>query len=327
QALIDRINADLANDLGNAVHRSLAMLERYFEGVIPEPGLPEGVDRDVREVAERAVREVGRRIRAFELNEALAEVWRLVNRLNKYIDETEPWSLARHPSRRDRLATVMYHVFEGLRFVALLVGPFLPTAARQAWAQLGIGEPFEDQTIEAAQWGGLRPGTRTRRSGPLFPRIETDQEASAERGARQPAPLPTGAPHGPAHPAPPVKAADGKKERNAASSSELISIDEFGRIELRVARVRAAEPVSGADRLLKLQLDLGGEERQVVAGIAQHYTPEALIGKSVVVVANLRPARLRGERSEGMILAGVSDEGDLRLITVDGDLAPGSRVR
>lgn len=324
QALIERINADLANDLGNLLHRSLAMLGRYFQGEVPAPGDEAAhgePDEQLRTLAGETPARVGGAMERLELNQALIELWRLVGRANKYLDETEPWALARE-GRRDRLATVMYNVLETQRIVALLLRPFMPQTAAKIWDQLGVEAPLEGQRLDAARWGGLVPGTRVQPGPPLFPRLEReddeDDEEDAESGeATAPAPQAQGKDG---------KAAVAQPERDGAAKPQ-ITIDEFARLDLRLATVLAAEPVAGTDRLMKLQVDLGHEQRQIVAGIQGHYEPDALVGRQVVIVANLKPAKLRGEISQGMVLAAEAPDGTLGLIAPDRPMPAGSEVR
>lgn len=315
RGLVERINADLANDLGNALHRSLAMLNRYFQGVVPTPGQADTLEKEIISLVEQVHENIRTHMDALRVNEALAEIWKLVGRLNKYIDETEPWALARVPEQRERLATVMYHVLEGLRIVALFVSPFIPSTAQNMWQQLGIEGDITKQTSELLAWGGFASGTKTQPGNPVFPRIDVekalaDEEGKGDDGVTQ------------------ETKQDEQKKQDAApaeTQDNLISIDDFAKVELRVAKIEEAEPVDGADRLLKLQVNLGQEQRQIVAGIAQHYAPDALPGKYIVVVTNLKPVKLRGEKSEGMLLA-ASDASGLRLITVDGELEPGAKI-
>ena len=332
QALVERINADLANDLGNALHRSAAMLARFCGGVIPAPGSEGERERALRALAGEVREAVDREVRSLRLNVALAELWRLVGAVNKYIDESEPWTLAKE-GNRDRLGTVMYHVFEALRVVGLLVYPFLPRIGSRILGQLGFDAARLGYADSA--WGGTRPGTRVEQGEPVFPRLDVDEvlerlEAENQAGAN-------GAQSGGQGTKPPAAAAGKQngnqpaKERATAVSTQqetnLITIDEFAKVKLRLAKVVAAERIAGADKLLKLQVDLGGETRQIVAGIAKHYEPERLIGKRVVVVANLKPAKLRGEISEGMLLAAVESDGRLGVVTVEEEIAPGSPVQ
>ncbi|BAS29001.1 methionine--tRNA ligase [Limnochorda pilosa] len=334
EALIERTNADLANDLGNLLHRSLSMLHRYQGGEIREPGSEEPLDRELANLAAGAFGRIDRRLEALALNEALEELWRVVRRGNKYLDQTEPWSLARDPAGAPRLARVLYTVAEALRLVGLLVAPFLPETGRRIWGQLGLGRSPHEAGPDQLAWGLLPAGTRVLPPEPIFPRFEREQEGDGETPARaaaepskvpQPeaaqAPAPSAAPGGDGEG--PSRSAPGDRDGTTTEAT----LDDFARLDLRLATVLKAGPVKGADRLLKLQLDLGGEIRQVVAGIARAYRPEELVGRRVVVVANLKPVRLRGELSQGMILAASTPDGALGLVTVDEELPPGSRVK
>ncbi|HET7558558.1 MAG TPA: methionine--tRNA ligase [Limnochordia bacterium] len=331
-ALIERTNADLANDLGNSLHRSLAMLGRYFGGVVPPRGPAEDVDRDLERVAEAAIARVDQTLERLELNVALAELWLLVGRINKYIDETEPWKLARN-GERERLAAVMYNTLEAIRIVAVLVKSFLPRTGEAIWAQLGIAQPLAELRFADLAWGGLAEGTITQPGQPIFPRIDPDHfeiggpGASGSRAAAE-GEKTAGKTSDKANTKEKTVSETPKSPEtpDANEGDGLIDIDQFAKVKLRLAEVVAAERHPNADRLLKLQVDLGGERRQIVAGIAKHYTPEQLVGRRIVVVANLKPATLRGEKSEGMLLAASSGE-KLSLLSVEGDLPPGSEVR
>ena len=310
RALIDRINADLANDLGNLLHRSVAMIGRYREGVIPQPGALTELEQDLQKLAAAAAADVNRHIDGLEINAALSAIWRLVSRANKYIDEAEPWTLNK-TGQSERLDTVLYHLGETLRILALLVKSFMPETGDKMWAQLGISQPIESCRFEDTAWGGLQPGTKVVKGDPIFPRIDPEELAEVEEAS---------------------SVAETKQEtadntvKETAAAKPLVSIEDFAKLDLRVAEIKAAEPVPGADRLLKLTVSVGEEERQIVAGIAQHYTPDALVGKRIVVVANLKPAKLRGVLSEGMLLA-ASTEGSLGLVTVERDLPSGAQVK
>jgi len=316
QALIDRTNADLANDLGNLLNRSLAMLEKYHNGVIPAPVQLEQVDHDLVSFAEVTISKFRELIDKLAINDALATLWQLVRRGNKYIDETAPWALAKDPARKGRLDTVMYLVFELLRVLALLLKSFIPETSAKIWNQLGIEEPIDELLVDAAEWGGLKPGTVTRKGDPIFPRIDVKREAASaemEISVKEPQ----------------VQAEASKTAKPAAEGGQdnLIDISEFAKLELVVARVISAEKHPNADKLLKLKVDTGDGQRQIVAGIAKHYRPEELVGRNVIIVANLKPAVLRGERSEGMLLAATSADGTLEIVSVSGQIAPGSRVK
>ncbi|HHW92861.1 MAG TPA: methionine--tRNA ligase subunit beta, partial [Firmicutes bacterium] len=302
EALVRRINADLANDLGNLLHRTLTMIERYFSGVVPAPSPVEALDQELQAVAAAVPREVQEAMEKLELSTALAAIWKLVGRANKYIDETAPWLLAREEATRPRLQTVLYNLAESLRIIGILLVPYLPTVPEKIWGQLGLGQgvravPWQ----EAENWGGLAPGTRVQRGEPIFPRI--DPEEALKTGKEEK-----------------------KVMENAGARQERISIDEFARLDLRVAEVVAAERIEKSNKLLKLQVVLGEEKRQVVAGIAKHVEPEELVGKKLILVANLQPAKLMGIESNGMILAASDAEGNLSLLTVDRDIASGAKI-
>ncbi|MBI2201419.1 MAG: methionine--tRNA ligase subunit beta, partial [Armatimonadetes bacterium] len=328
EALWQRTNKDLANDFGNLLSRVLAMVERYFGGEIPAPESPGEDDRLLQETASSVVREFEELMDRLQFSSALTAVWRLVAHANRYVDQSAPWDLAKREDQRGRLGTVLYTLSEALRFISVMVGPFMPGTPPKMWAQMGIHGNSELQSWESLRtWGLLPPGTRVRRGDPIFPRLEWEDRTveggatagvAAEGGARPAVNTSSGAPaaSGVGHGAPGA----------GASGRELLSIDEFARLELKTALVLEASPVEGASKLLSVQLDAGGEERRVVAGIAGSYRPEDLVGKTVVLVANLKPAKIRGVVSEGMILA-VGDENSISLLTVDRPSPPGGRVR
>jgi methionyl-tRNA synthetase len=311
KALVERINADLANDLGNLLHRSVAMIIRYRDGVVPQPKVSTDLEEDLKQLAASTLQDVNRHIETLELNAALSAIWRLIGRANKYIDEAEPWVLNR-TEQSERLDTVLYHLAETLRIIVLLIKSFLPETGNKMWAQLGIDQDLESCRIQDAEWGKLEPGTKVVKGDPVFPRIDLEALTEAEEESIV---------------AEEKQEAVGKPlEQEENSETPQVSIDDFAKLDLRVAEIKSAEPVSGADRLLKLQITIGSEQRQIVAGIAQHYTPEDLIGKRIVVVANLKPAKLRGVLSEGMLLA-ASTADNLGLVTVEKDLPSGARVK
>lgn len=312
-ALINRYNTDLANDFGNLLSRTTAMIEKFNEGVIAPPAAPEPLDEELKNLAAGIPDEVDNALNHYEFARALVAIWRLVNRANKYIEETAPWALARDPGQKPRLQTVLYNLAEAVRQATIMVGPFMPGVPDRVWDQLGLKDVPAARTWESlATWGGIPAGTRVRRGEALFPRIDLKEgEIPVAEKATEPVKAPEAAPAG---------------GTVAQSGEEEITIEEFARIKLRVALVLAAEKVTNADKLLKLQVRVGDEERTIVAGIARHYQPEELVGKRVVIVANLKPAKLRGIVSQGMVLAAVDDE-SLSLVTTERAIKDGAQVR
>jgi len=295
-ALVLRTNVDLANDLGNLLSRTTAMIERFTAGVIPEPRASA-----LRPHAEETVRKTGECLARLEVSDAAVAVFELVRRANKYIEEQAPWQL--HRTGDAHLADVLYDLAESLRITAVLLRPFLLDAPDAIIRQLGLPDAGAAAWTDTA-WGGLPPGTVVQRGAPIFPRIEA--EAAAEP-----------APATPAAEAP-VTAPDGKPE---------ISIEDFGRLDLRVGTILEATRVKGADRLLELKVDLGeGEPRTVVSGIAEQYAAQELPGTQVVIVANLQPARIRGVTSRGMILAGKAGD-SLQIVAPRAALPPGTPIK
>ncbi|HZK87002.1 MAG TPA: methionine--tRNA ligase [Syntrophomonas sp.] len=304
--MVTRINSDLANDLGNLVSRTIAMIVKYFAGIVPAVDETDAVDEELQQTAGTVFQEATDKLEKLDFSGYLIAVSRLVSRANKYIDETEPWNLAKSEAGKKRLATVMYNLVETIRIALLLTAPAMPTLLERANRQLNIfnlATPL--QWDDAGVWGMTPVAAKVNKGESLFPRIDikTLEGNEMEENKTLAAPAVT-------------------------EEKTYITIDEFAKMDLRIAEVIGCEKMEKTDKLLILKLKVGEEERTVVSGIAQHYSPEELIGKKVVVVANLKPTKLRGVMSEGMILA-ASDEGhqNLEVLMLQSDLPSGNRVK
>lgn len=310
ETFLERINADLANDLGNLLHRTLTMVQKYDQGVVGERqtgATPH--DQQLIELAEQTVRKVEEAMDQMQFSVALTAIWDLVRAGNRYIEATQPWELAKNEENKAVLSSVLYHLLEVLRFVSILIQPFMTKTPKKMWKQLGLTEEHERSWESLYQFGVLSAGKRVKKKKPLFTRWDVEEEVEEivkimEASSVKPE----------------------TKTQEQAQSKKEITIDDFSRVELKVAEVIKVEPIPKADRLLKLQLDLGSEQRQVVSGIAEHLKPEELIGKKVICVTNLKPVVLRGVKSEGMILAAATDD-QLTLATVYDSISNGAVVK
>lgn len=358
-ALVQRYNADLANDLGNLSSRTLSMIARYFREQIPYPSPKasrSASDDSIAQVAEEVIKSTNEMYDGFHFSRALESVWSLVSAVNKYIVENEPWQLGEQKDEASlaRLATVLYTSAEALRIITALLHPVLPTATARIWAQLGLGD-IASCRLTDLKWGQLKLGTKLGKIEPVFPRAEKDarqrmQEAEQARpsGASPSQPAGSGAKAGQpatqsaAAPTSPSQTPAGTSPTTAQRATEAggpsgapssttdgrITIDDFAKVELRVGQVKSAEKVKGADKLLKLEVDIGSEVRTIVAGIAEKYAPEKVIGMKVVIVANLQPRKLRGIESNGMIVAAsVGDKGQPVLASFLEDVPIGARLK
>ncbi|PYU49565.1 MAG: methionine--tRNA ligase [Acidobacteria bacterium] len=337
--LVTRYNSDLANGLGNLASRTTAMIEKYFGGSVPNPSDAtkftsddENLDQQVRLRADVLARDetpMGAlyRLEELDFSRALEAIWSFISSVDMYLTSTQPWVLAEDPTKKERLGRVLYTAAESLRFIAVLAYPVLPQTAEKLWKQLGQNTAIGSQNPSGLTWGSLKPGTKIEKPQPLFPRIEK-AEAIERMESMENEPQKQSAPVTPATPAT-MLTAGGAAAATAPAANEKIGIEDFAKVEMRVGQIKTAERIVGADKLLKLTVDIGTEIRQICAGIAQYYEPEKLIGRKVAVVVNLAPRKLRGVESNGMIVAAsVGPEGRPVLAGFpDEDVEIGARLK
>ena len=302
KALIGRLNSDLANNLGNLLNRTVNMMKKYFDGTIPTPATPGDEDSALEGKAREVVDEVRKLYDELSFNKILQKIWELVDTTNQYIDKTGPWNLAKTDEGKERLKTVMYNAAESLRILGVLLFPFMPKSCESLMLQLGVEKTIEEQGMRSLDnWGSLPSDTKTQKAKQLFPRIEDKQAAKI------------------------LAELEASKNDNKDDSGK-ITIDEFMKVDLRTGKILEAEKVKKSKKLIQLKVDIGTETRQILAGIAESYEPEKLIGRTVVIVANLKPAKLMGIESQGMVLA-ASNDGTILLAGFDQEPGQGIQVR
>jgi methionyl-tRNA synthetase len=320
-ALVQRYNSDLANGLGNLASRTLTMIEKYCSGALPKGSNDLAIALAPWRAPEK-IQQIRSLYEQYQFTRALEEIWRLITDVDLLISEQKPWALAEDPAKRAQLETVLWIAADTLRVVAVLAHPVIPGATERLWKALGQPRSVGEQGIDALEWGALRPGTKITKAETLFPRVEK-QEAVERMEAME------SEPQKPAvTPAASGSVATGPSAAAAQTAPDKIAIEDFAKVEMRVGQVKTAERIVGADKLLKLTVDIGSEVRQICAGIAQYYEPEALVGRKVVVVVNLAPRKLRGVESNGMIVAAsIGPEGRPVLAAFTEDVEVGARLK
>lgn len=310
EALIQRINSDLANDLGNLVSRTVGMIQKYFNGTLPETQEPTEFDADLVETAKNTVPKIENSMDKMMFSDALIELWNLIRRTNKYIDETQPWILIKEEAKHAMLANALYHVAESIRIISVLLQPFMPNTPTLIWKQLGIKEGTWES---AKEWGKLPKTLSVQKGNVIFPRIDMKKELEELESA--------------------IKASQatsianqGKKEEKEEKEEKEISIDDFFKVQLKVGEIIASEKVKKSDKLLRNEVKIGDEVRVIFSGISKWYSPEEMVGKKVVVAYNLKPRKMMGEMSYGMLLCADDGADKLSLLTLDKDIPSGADI-
>lgn len=304
ETIIERYNSELANTLGNLVNRTVAMTNKYFGGKVENPCVSGEFDDDFISVVKNSRNRYFELMNKFRIADAIDEIWTTIRRSNKYIDETMPWALAKEENKKDRLKTVLYNLLESIRFAAVMLSPIMPKTSENIFSQIGSDEKSWEST---EKFGGFKTGVCVKEAKPMFARIDEEKKLAEIEAEIE-------------------SSGSGAEEDKKEPEKAEISISDFEKLDLKTAKVIKAEKVEGADKLLKLTVDMGDEERVIVSGIAKNYSPDEMVGKNVIVIANLKPVKLRGIMSNGMILAAEND-GELKVLTTDGELPSGTQVR